>query len=489
MKNIFKDKKRQIQAFYISATKRNSGKTTVSIALMRLLRDKGFTVQPFKKGPDFIDPMWLEAATGKSCYNLDFYFMSKSKIERHFLEHSVDSDISIVEGNHGLHDSFDISGKFSNASLAKLLNLPVILVVDVAELNRGVVPVLTGFTNFDKNVDIKGVILNRIHSKRHEKNLIKAINYYTDLKIVGQIPNDPELSIKQRHLGLLSTLVNEEIESLISDISSKISNFVDLDGIINIAAKVDRSEKDIDDVRCDITVQPEKIISGRSKNRIRVGLAYDGAFNFYYNENIEALENLGCDIVRFSPIKDDSLPDVDALYIGGGFPEIFCDDLEANVNLRKDIRDNIETGLPVYAECGGLMYLCKSISYGDTAHEMVGVINADVKWTKKPKGHGYTKLLSADYNKNSRFWFDKIKLIKGHEFHHSYLEVPSWNNMHFAFNVEKGFGVDGTSDCIVYKNVLASYTHIFSPAAPGWFKNWVSFIRQNKKDSLKIKQF
>ncbi|MCL4542586.1 MAG: hydrogenobyrinic acid a,c-diamide synthase (glutamine-hydrolyzing) [Deltaproteobacteria bacterium] len=493
MEKIFKNKDYQIQGLYISAAKRNSGKTTISIAVMRLLRDKGLIVQPFKKGPDFIDPMWLSAATGKNCYNLDFYFMSKDKIKKHFLEYSLNSDISIIEGNHGLYDSFDLYGKSSNASMAKLLSLPVILVIDVGELNRGVVPLLLGFVNFDKNVNIKGVILNKVHSKRHEKNLIKAINYYTDLKVVGNIPNDPELSIKQRHLGLLSTLAGKDIENLVFNISSKILNCLDLEGIIDISRIAPQSlTKSYGNIKLkyNIITPPAKTESGRGVRRVKIGLAYDGAFNFYYNENIKALENLGCDIFKFSPLEDVSLPEVDALYIGGGFPEIFCKDLEANINLRRDIREKIETGLPVYAECGGLMYLCRSIACDGIMYEMVGAIDAGVKWTKRPKGHGYTKLTPVFYDKNGRLWFNKIKSIKGHEFHHSYLEnleTPLSNNMNFAFNVEKGFGVNGTSDGIIYKNIIASYTHVFSPAAPKWFKNWVSFIKEIRKDLLKIK--
>ncbi|MHB1645087.1 MAG: cobyrinate a,c-diamide synthase [bacterium] len=493
MEKISENKNYKMQGFYISAAKRNSGKTTISIAIMRLLRNKGLIVQSFKKGPDFIDPMWLSIATGKNCYNLDFYFMSKDKIKKHFLEHSLNSDINIVEGNHGLYDSIDLYGKSSNASMAKLLRLPVILVIDVGEFNRGVVPLLLGFRNFDKKVNIKGIILNKIHSKRHEKNLINAINYYTDLKVVGNIPNDPELSIKQRHLGLMSTLSGEDVENLVSNISSKISNYIDLEGIINISKIAAKSYADVNLKYNIITASaahvapPKKIESGRVRERVKIGIAYDGAFNFYYNENIETLENLGCEIIRFSPLKDDGLPKVDALYIGGGFPEIFCKDLEANSNLRMDIREKIEIGLPVYAECGGLMYLCKSISCDDIMYEMVGAIDADVKWTKKPKGHGYTKLTTAFYDKNSRLWFNKIKFLKGHEFHHSYLETPSSNNMNFAFNVEKGFGVNGESDGIIYKNIIASYTHIFSPSSPGWFKNWVYFIKEIKKDFLKIK--
>lgn len=493
MKKIFEDNAPKVQGFYISATKRNSGKTTISIAIMRLLRDKGLIVQPFKKGPDFIDPMWLKMATGVNCYNLDFYFMSKNKIIKHFLNHSQGADISIVEGNHGLYDSLDLYGNSSNAALAKFLNLPVILVVDVGELNRSVIPVLLGFKNFDENVKIKGLILNKVHSKRHEKNLMKAINYYTDFKVVGQIPNDTELSIKQRHLGLVSTLDRQDVEKHISNLADKVSDFVDLDAIVNISGS--NNTKPFGKLPHDFIASPEKIkppAVRKVKKPLRVGIAYDSAFNFYYDENIESIENLGCDIVKFSPISDSVLPDVDAIYIGGGFPEIFCEKLEENATLRTEIREKIECGLPVYAECGGLMYLCKSITYDGKRSEMVGVIPADVKWTKKPKGHGYTRLESIYYDKDGALWFNKIKNIKGHEFHHSYLEIPPLNggvdNMpEFAFSMKKGYGVNGINDGIVYKNMMAGYTHIFSPSVPGWFKNWISFVKEIKKYSLKIK--
>ena len=483
LEGILKNTKKssQINGIYISAAKRNSGKTTISIALSRLLKNKGLSVQPFKKGPDFIDPMWLNIASGRRTYNLDFYFMSKNKIRNHFISHSLGSQISIVEGNHGLHDSFDIYGKSSNAEMSKLLGLPVILIIDVGELNRGVVPLILGFKEFDKKVDIKGVILNKVHSKRHEKNLLKAIKYYTDLKVVGNIPNNPDFSVKQRHLGLLSTLSAEEVEQLVNEMSFKISEYIDLDGIVKISKTVDKSYRDIKNL-------PELSLKNGTKRTgrkaLKIGLAYDNAFNFYYNENLEALEDLGCEIIKFSPIADTRLPEVDALYIGGGFPEIFSGDLEANTAIRKEIRQKIEEGLPVYAECGGLMYLCKSISYENSFNEMVGVIDADVKLTKKPKGHGYTKLSPYIYeNHKEGLWFNKIKLIKGHEFHHSFLEMPP-DRYKFMFEMKKGYGVDGISDGIAYKNVLAGYTHIYSPSSPGWFKNWVAFIRQMKAKAV-----
>ncbi len=477
------EKNSRINGIYISAAKRNSGKTTVSIALSRLLRNKGLSVQPFKKGPDFIDPMWLNIASGSRTYNLDFYFMSKNKIREHFITHSLNSEISIVEGNHGLHDSFDIYGKSSNAEMAKLLGLPVILLIDVSELNRGVVPLILGFQEFDKGVNIKGIILNKVHSKRHEKNLLKAVKYYTDLKVVGSIPNNLEFSVKQRHLGLLSTLSPEEVEKLVGGMSSKISEYADLESIIKISKIANKSYPNIK-----TNIKNSRVLGVQRKpnarHPLKIGLAYDNAFNFYYNENLEALENLGCEIIKFSPMGDQCLPEVDALYIGGGFPEIFSADLQANIGIRKEIKQKIEGGLPVYAECGGLMYLCKSISYENSFNEMVGIIDADVRLTKKPKGHGYTKLTPYFYERSREgLWFNKIKLMKGHEFHHSFLEMSldSLNRYKFIFKMKKGYGVDGTSDGIAYKNVLAGYTHMYSPSSPSWFKNWVAFIKQVKQ--------
>lgn len=474
-------KNNRINGIYISAVKRNSGKTTISVAISRLLKNKGLFVQPFKKGPDFIDPMWLNIASGKRAYNLDYYFMSQNKIKNHFLTHSLNADISIVEGNHGLHDSLDIYGKSSNAEMAKLLGLPVILLIDVGELNRGVVPLILGFKEFDKNVNIKGIILNKVHSKRHEKNLLKAIKYYTDLKVVGTIPNNPDFSIKQRHLGLFSTLSSKEVENLVEDMSSKISDYICIEDIREISKIANKSYPDINN---------PKILSIKNKNvkrnigkRLKIGLAYDNAFNFYYNENIEVLENLGCEIIKFSPIGDECLPNVDALYIGGGFPEIFSEKLQANSKIRAEIKQKIEAGIPVYAECGGLMYLCKSISYENNCHEMVGVIEADVKLTKKPKGHGYTKLTPYSYDAKKGKWFNKIKSIRGHEFHHSFLELPD-NTYKFVFRVKKGYGVDGVGDGITYKNVLAGYTHMYSLSSPGWFKNWTAFILSVKKNKM-----
>ncbi len=499
--------------FYISAAKRNSGKTTLSIAICRLLKQKNFTVQPFKKGPDFIDPMWLGIASQKNCYNLDFYFLSKKKIVKHFMERSAESDISIVEGNHGLYDSTDLYGRTSNASLAKLLCLPVILVVDVSEINRSIVPMILGFKDFDKNLKLSGLLLNKVHSKRHEKNLIRAIKYYTDVNVVGAVPNIAEVSIKQRHLGLVSTLAKGELNELIEKITGMVSGYIDISAIlkmsnvtagkmakkigspvnpffdsdnsnaagehINISASnaaplhTDNGNHNINNINNIINNIPNR------KKRLKIGIALDNAFNFYYNENLEELEALGSELVFFSPLNDQVLPDVDAVYIGGGFPEVFAQALEANHSIRIDIKEKVEEGLPVYAECGGLMYLCRSITHNETESAMVGIIDADVKLTKKPKGHGYTMLKPLNYSRDSWQWHQKVRTLKGHEFHHSFLD--NMPDACFGFNIIRGYGVNGSNDGIIYKNVLASFTHVYSKASPSWFKKWVSFIKDHNK--------
>lgn len=509
-------KSRGINGIYISAAKRNSGKTTISIAITRILRDMGLSVRVFKKGPDFIDPMWLSAASGTGTYNLDAYFMPSSKIRKHFLDISMDSDVSVIEGNHGLHDSIDVLGSTSNAAMSKLLGLPVILVIDVGELNRGVVPLILGFRDFDRDVNIKGVILNKVHSKRHEKNLLRAIKHYTDVKIVGAIPNNPELSIKQRHLGLMSTLSPEEIENLISETAAKIRPYIDMNAVIGISMEAAKSYPGVKKIKKPQPFEAYELPGGIGKGRffparpallhgspassavrrrsssqnIKIAVAYDRAFNFYYNENIDALEKLGCEIACFSPLNDASLPaGTDAVYIGGGFPEIFARELEANSAIRACVKREIENGMPVYAECGGLMYLCNSIEYGDVPRKMVGAIDADVKLTKKPKGHGYTKLSSraaaaapgGPDGKPQARWHDRAAAVKGHEFHHSFLEMAP-GRYEFAFDVKKGYGVDGAGDGIIYKNTLACYNHVYSPASPGWFRNWTAFIKKLKKE-------
>lgn len=489
--------------FYISAAKRNSGKTTLSIAICRLLKQKNFTVQPFKKGPDFIDPMWLSIASQKNCYNLDFYFLSKKKITKHFMERSAESDISIVEGNHGLYDSTDLYGRTSNASLAKLLCLPVILVVDVSEINRSIVPMILGFKDFDKNLKLSGLLLNKVHSKRHEKNMIRAIKYYTDINVVGAVPNIAEVSIKQRHLGLVSTLAKEELDELIEKIAITVSGYIDISAILKMSnVTAGKMVKKIgspvnpffdsdnsnaagehinisDAMSCRADNGIHNINIPNRKKRLKIGIALDNAFNFYYNENLEDLEGLGAELVFFSPLNDPVLPEVDAVYIGGGFPEVFAQTLEANYSMRIDIKEKVEEGLPVYAECGGLMYLCRSITHNETESAMVGIIDANVKLTKKPKGHGYAMLKPLNYSGDSWQWHQKVRLLKGHEFHYSFLD--NMPDACFGFNIIRGYGINGSNDGIIYKNVLASFTHVYSKASPSWFKKWVSFIKDRNK--------
>ncbi len=450
-----------IPRVYISAIKKTSGKTTVAVAVNRLMRERGLVVQPFKKGPDFIDPMWHTQASGRYCRNLDFFFLNRKDIVGYFVDKCQGADIAVIEGNHGLFDDIRPEGGTDNASLARLLVSPVLLVIDVKEMGRTVVPVVLGCQQFDRNLTIGGVILNRVQNPRQESRIRKAIEVYTRIPVLGAIPEDEGITILQRHLGLSATLSPSDREKIVSSIADLVEGFIDLDGIISVAGRAGEIEDTgYKQMRC------------RRAHSVRIGVAYDEAFNFYYNDNLELLELCGGVLSFFSPLRDSSLPEVDALYIGGGFPEIFLEELEANVGIRNQVREFIMDGLPVYAECGGLVYLAREVSFERSHGKMVGVVDAGVRFSKKPVGHGYTILRPLV---EDGYWWGGVSEIRGHEFHHARLDVFGFLNC--AFNVERGFGVNGSCDGIVVRNSLASFTHVYSPGSPEFLLKWVEFIQ------------
>ncbi len=450
-----------VPRLYISAIKKTSGKTTIAIAINRILKDMGFKVQPYKKGPDFIDPMWHSVAAHRSGRNLDFFLMGKSMIKTHFLKTSSDADIAVIEGNHGLFDDINIYGGSDNASLAKLLKAPVILIMDVKEVGRTAVALIKGCMEFDRELQIAGVILNRVQNNRQKKKLMDAINAYLSIPIVGAIPEKENMAILQRHLGLSSTMTQEEKEKRIKEIASTIKPFLDMKSIINIADKAGRVTATVN------TEETEK-----EHLNLRIGVAFDEAFNFYYPENMETLKESGCEIVHFSPLKDGSLPDVDAIYIGGGFPEIFAEELQENSSMRKQLKEFIERGGSVYAECGGLIYLTKSITFKSKTSSMVGAIDATVEFTTKPVGHGYTILEPSE----TVHWLKNTPAIKAHEFHHAKLTIEK---KRCAFNILRGFGVDGECDGVVEKNTIAAFSHQYAPSSQ-FFTRWLKFTANNR---------
>ncbi|MDH4130160.1 MAG: hydrogenobyrinic acid a,c-diamide synthase (glutamine-hydrolyzing) [Spirochaetota bacterium] len=453
-----------IPRFVISATQRSSGKTTVSIGLTCCLIQNGLRVQTFKKGPDYIDSMWLKAASGRDCYNLDQFMMGDDVVISSFKNRIKDADIAIIEGNMGLHDAMNINGSGSTAHLAKTLKSPVILVINAEGMNRGIAPLVMGYQQFDRDIQIIGVILNRVKSIRHEAKLKNALQQYCAMEVFGAIPYDTELQITERHLGLIPIEEEPELKSIFYGIEKTIREYINIERVIEKVKEFSNQGFDVDSEILEINSFNNKDVSD-----IKIGIARDRAFNFYYPENLEALENCGAKLIPFDTINDSKLPDVDAIYIGGGFPEVFMNELENNFKLRHNIKNAIDKGMPVYAECGGLMYLSKSIFWKGKIRQMVGGIPCSIEQTDKPKGLGYVTLFS-----NGSF-MPKGK-INAHEFHYS--KVVSLKEVNYICSVERGFGIDGKHDGLIYKNVIASYAHLHSNACPKWAESFIRFIKK-----------
>lgn len=453
----------------VSAAHKSSGKTMVSIGLCAALSARGLRVQPFKKGPDYIDPMWLGQASGRACYNLDPYLMTPQQIQRLFAQHDALADISVVEGNKGLYDGLALDGSNSNAALAHLLDLPVVLVIDARGMTRGIAPLILGYQAFDRNIRIAGVILNQLGGSRHEAKLRAVIEHYTDVPVLGAIAHDPLLEVNERHLGLMPSHEADDATQRIAAIGQRITEQVDLQTVIDIAASAKPLPPSVD--------EPRPASSRRSTARVRIGLARDKAFGFYYPDDLAALEAAGAELVPFDTLNDPALPAVDGLFIGGGFPEVFMHELQANRGLRQQIASAIEGGLPVYAECGGLMYLARTLSWRGQTCQMVGAIAGDVTMHDKPVGRGYVQLAATP----DMPWPGlQARTLLGHEFHYSSLDRLD-PGARFAFRVLRGHGIDGRHDGLVHRHVLACYAHLRDIAGSGWTQHFVDFVRARRQ--------
>jgi cobyrinic acid a,c-diamide synthase len=449
--------------FLVSAAHKSSGKTTLSIGLAAALRQRGLAVQAFKKGPDYIDPLWLGLAAGRPCRNLDFFLSPHEEILAQYARHSAGVDVCLVEGNKGLYDGLALDGANSNAALAHLLALPVILVLDARGMTRGIAPLILGYQAFDRGIRIAGVILNRLGGSRHESKLRAVIEHYTDVTVVGAVADDSRMGILERHLGLMPANESSAAVERIGEISRRVAQQVDLDRLLALTVSAAPLPQAL----------PQRRTPGPT---LRIGVARDEAFGFYYADDMEALAAAGAQIAPFDALRDARLPEVDALFIGGGFPEYFMDELSANASLRGEILQRIESGMPVYAECGGLMYLARTLTWKGKTRTMAGAIAADIVMHDKPVGRGYVKLMpTADHP-----WPREPAAgdeIRCHEFHYSSIEnLPA--DTRYAYRVSRGHGIDGERDGIVYKNLLASYSHLRSTAAHDWAARFVAFIRQ-----------
>ncbi|MBB1126662.1 cobyrinate a,c-diamide synthase [Thiospirillum jenense] len=453
-----------MKQLYLSATQKSSGKTTLSIGLTRLFYQRGHCVQPFKKGPDYIDPMWLSLAAGRPCYNLDFHTTPAADIYRTFINYAANADISLIEGNVGLFDSIDPRGSYSNAELVKLLQVPLILVIDAKGMGRGIAPLLLGYQTFDPALRIHGVILNQVGGERHANNLRRVIEHYTDLPILGILPRYDELSITERHLGLIPSNEITAAEEQIARIAMRVAAHVDVDALLSLMTTASNP----------LPTDLIPAVMPSTPPHIRIGIARDCAFGFYYPDDLLALEHAGAELIPFSPVNDPELPTVDALFIGGGFPECYMQALEDNHTMRQAIKNWVADNKPVYAECGGLMYLCQRIHWHGHVNQLCGVLNADIAMHPRPQGRGYVRL-----RETAAFPWAGDDLIGrevlAHEFHHSSVikTDPTWQ---YAYDVLRGSGVDGQHDGIVAQNVLANYAHLRSTGGNNWTGRFVQHI-------------
>jgi cobyrinic acid a,c-diamide synthase len=450
----------------MSAARKSSGKTTLTIGLCAALRQRGLAVQPFKKGPDYIDPLWLGSAAGRACRNLDFHTQRREEIRADFAQYMQGADIGILEGNLGLFDGMDLQGTDSNAALAKLLGAPVVLVIDAQGMTRGVAPLIRGYEGFDPQLPIAGLILNNVAGGRHGARLRQVVEHYSRLPLLGVVERERDLRIVERHLGLMPSNEVEQAEAKIAMIRDRVAGQLDLDRLVELAGSAGP-----------ITTGERAPGPTATGPRVRIGVARDAAFGFYYPGDLEAMEACGAELVSIDTLADRQLPNVDGLFLGGGFPESRMEALEANGSLREQIRRFVEAGGPTYAECGGLMYLSRSLTWGPKRCKMVGAIPADSVMGERPQGRGYVRLRETGAGPWARL-AGQPEEIAAHEFHYSRLERLG-PGLTFAYDMLRGHGVDGRHDGIVYKNLLASYCHLRNVGGNRWVERFVMHVRSH----------
>ena len=456
------------KSVYISAAHKSSGKTIISLGISSILVNSNYQVQTFKKGPDYIDMGWLELSSRRQCYNLDFNTQTKKEIINFY--NNKKKEINIIEGNKGLFDGLDVKGSDDNSAMSILTKSNVLLVIDTQGITRGIAPLLQGYLNFEKKCNIQGIILNKVNSERHESKLINAVKNYTDLKILGSVRRNKELAISERHLGLIPANEKKLANKKINQISNIINDSIDKNEFLKIGIDF-KENKPAMNLIDDIQIKKRRIV--------RIGIFYDKAFGFYYADDLDTFKKYGAEIVYIDSEKDKNLKKVDAIFIGGGFPEVNADKIINNRKLMLEVKNFIEKGGPAYAECGGLMYLAKSIKYKNKTYRMTGIIPGAIKMHEKPIGRGYMKLKV----KKSHLWGIKENtLLKAHEFHHASLKYEKNQKNKHVYDVARGYGINGRYDGFVYKNLLANFAHLRHTKKSPWVKHFINFIKENVND-------
>ncbi len=477
---------KEIPRILLSAGSSSSGKTTITIGLLAALTEAGYSVKPYKVGLDYIDPSYYSEITGRRARNVDGFLMGEESVRDVFIhgcEADGEADIAVIEGVRGLFEGFDsFTDVGSTAQIAKILKCSVILIINARSITRSAAALVNGFKDFDKDVHIAGVILNNIGGPRHAKKAKEAIEFYTGIPVIGVIHRNGSMKISMRHLGLVPAIEErrraDNFDERITFIKDTVREGVDIDRLLEIAHRAQPLEKPVN------TVFLTKESDGE---RPVIGIALDEAFNFYYHDNLELLQLAGADIRYFSPIHDRKLPDIDGLYIGGGYPELFAAELEDNISMREDILAASRSGLPIYAECGGLMYLTEKLTTGvrgkgtyhmaempESTHEMVGALS----------GHtlmGHKRVVS--YNIGSLVMDTVIgragNSFRGHEFHHSEVTgIPK--DAQFAIKLSRGTGIIDGWDGLTVNNTLGCYAHLVASSYREFAGSFVEFARDLK---------
>lgn len=454
-----------IPRFILAGLSGGTGKTIVSLALARALVKRGNSVAPFKKGPDYIDAKWLGLAAGRPCSNLDPYFHDDETIASLFYHKSKGMDISLIEGNRGLFDGKDEHGSCSTAELARKLEAPVILTIDCTKMTRTVAAIVQGCANLEPGLNLAGVILNRTAGERHRSVLKKSIEANTDIPVLGMLPKITRNPIPERHMGLMSDQEYDgEMQGALDELAAMAEEWLDMEAILAIAEGAPA-----------VTDEPNPIFPGDPvPPKVRIGYIHDTALWFYYQENLEALEHAGAELVRLSILSDEPWPEIDGLYIGGGFPEVFANEIAGNTTILKHINSLSRSGMPIYAECGGFMLLCDFLEIGGERHSMAGVFPVGTTFCQRPQGLGYTEaeaLVDTPY-------YTKGTKVLGHEFHYSVCLDETGAALNFTMQMLRGKGIAGDRDGILYENTFAGYNHIHALAVPEWAQRFVETARE-----------
>lgn len=463
-------KEHALPRLMIAAPSGRSGKTVTTMGIMRALTSAGIDVRPFKKGPDYIDPGWHFLACGKPSRNLDAKFMSDDTMRSVLCDVACGGGVAVIEAAMGFYDGSDLEGSSSSANVAKATGTPVVLVIDATRMTRTVAALVMGCMHFDPEVRIAGVIVNHARGARHAARIREAVEHYCEIPVLGTIPESDKLIIPDRHLGLVNGVEYDPADAFLDGVAEVIRENVDLEKLMEIA-------KSAPALQCTPFEYPQSRYSAQA-GAVNVAVVRDRAFNFYYEENLQALEAAGARLVFVDALSDSALPaDIDGIYIGGGFPESYAAELEANEGFRASVASAIDAGVACVAECGGLMYLTRSIIVGGQSHQMVGAFDFDVELMDERQAHGYS-IAAANANHP---WLSAGEKLVGHEHHHSKV-LGLCDNIPFAYDILRGKGTFGKKDGLCKNRAVASYLHVNAIASPQWAPGFVAAAAEYKAE-------